>query len=250
MEQGRRRALCIAAAILVLLLAPAFARADRAVLAALHGQHAGRHHHRRPTTMLSCVTAESVCAGVPRAGTLRDLTEANNNAQRDDVRRLRRRPAPPSTPARPRSTLPAGARVLFAGLYYGGRTTRGTGGADGAEPGRARHRAARRRRATRTTARSPARRSTPRETPIRASTTSPRSSRPPARAITAWQMCRRGTGRSDGQLAGWSLAVAYGDPAAPSRNLSDLRRPAERVLEQPGRDDPAHRLRDPCDRTR
>ena len=36
--------------------------------------------------------------------------------------------APFSTRRRRTLSLPAGARVLFAGLYYGARTTAGTGG--------------------------------------------------------------------------------------------------------------------------
>ena len=54
----------------------------------------------------------------------------------------------------------------------------------------------------------------------KASSTSRGSSTRPARARTTTANVQLGTGLSDSTSGGWALVVAYGDPAAPSRNLS------------------------------
>jgi uncharacterized repeat protein (TIGR01451 family) len=116
-------------------------------------------------------------------------------------------------------TLPAGAKVLFAGLYYGGRLTAGSGGSPppnaGARnavlfkaPGDASYRSV--------TAGQVDDASTQYQgfvnvTAIVAA----------AGAGTYWTAnVQLGTGLSDASSGGWALVVAYGNPAAPSRNLS------------------------------
>ena len=102
-------------------------------------------------------------------------------------------------------SLPAGATVQFAGLYYGARTSKGTGGAvapDAAARGtvllkrRARSPTRRWRRRSTTAPRSKA--------PTPASPTSPRSSPPPARASTRSPTSRRGPGKTATAAGRWS----------------------------------------------
>ena len=116
-------------------------------------------------------------------------------------------------------TLPAGASVLFAGLYYGGRLAAGTGGSPAPSPG----------------ARNTVRFKAPGDTGYRSLTASQVddastqyqgfvnvtgivAAAGPGTYTTA--NVQLGTGLSDSSSGGWALVVAYGDPAAPSRNLS------------------------------
>ena len=167
-------------------------------------------------TMLSCITVEPTCPAA-RDGTANSGGTNNNtrvmtyvDVDSDDTT---------FDSSSARLALPAGARVLFAGLYWGGRTKAGIGGAAAPDPsarGRVRLRA-------------------------------------PGAAdyggVTATQIdeagdiyqgfadvtdtvrdagagdytvadLQAGTGRNDAQLAGWSLVVAYGDPTQPPRNLT------------------------------
>ena len=116
-------------------------------------------------------------------------------------------------------TLPTGASVLFAGLYYGGRLAAGTGGSPAPSPG----------------ARNTVLFKAPGDTGYRSLTASQVDD-----ASTQYQgfvnvtgivdaagagayttaNVQLGTGLSDSGSGGWALVVAYGDPAAPSRNLS------------------------------
>jgi uncharacterized repeat protein (TIGR01451 family) len=116
-------------------------------------------------------------------------------------------------------TLPAGASVLFAGLYYGGKLAAGTGGSPAPNP----------------SARETVLFKAPGDTSYRSLTASQVDS-----ASTQYQdfvnvtpivdaagagtyttaNVQVGTGQSDSSEGGWALVVAYGDPAAPSRNLS------------------------------
>ncbi len=115
--------------------------------------------------------------------------------------------------------LPAGARVLFAGLYYGGRLAAGTGGAPAPTPSAA----------------GTALLSAPGDTGYRTLPTvgldTAGDTYQAFHDVTAIVAAagagtytvanvQAGIGRSDGQLAGWSLVVAYADPASPGRNLS------------------------------
>jgi hypothetical protein len=116
-------------------------------------------------------------------------------------------------------SLPAGASVLFAGLYYGGRLTAGTGGSAPPSAG----------------ARNTVRFKAPGDTGYRSLTASQvddsstqyqgfvnvTSIVATAGAGTYWTAnVQLGTGLSDASSGGWALVVAYGDAAAPSRNLS------------------------------
>jgi uncharacterized repeat protein (TIGR01451 family) len=116
-------------------------------------------------------------------------------------------------------SLPAGASVLFAGLYYGGRLTAGSGGSP--PPNAA--------------ARNTVLFKAPGDTSYRtlsASQIDDASTQyqsfvnvtglvAAAGAGTYWTAnVQLGTGLSDSSSGGWALVVAYGDPAAPSRNLA------------------------------
>ena len=116
--------------------------------------------------------------------------------------------------------MPAGAKVLFAGLYFGGKLTPGTGGSPAKNP--AANNTVKFKApgdATYTTLTAPA--------PVDTSSTQYQgfvdvtSIVAIAGAGTYWTAdVQLGTGKSDAQSGGWALVVAYGDPAAPSRNLS------------------------------
>jgi uncharacterized repeat protein (TIGR01451 family) len=116
-------------------------------------------------------------------------------------------------------SLPAGASVLFAGLYYGGRLAAGQGGSPPPNP----------------SARNTVLFKSPGATDYQLLTASQVDD-----ASTQYQgfvnvtgivdaagagtyttaNVQLGTGLSDSTSGGWALVVAYGDPAAPSRNLS------------------------------
>ena len=115
--------------------------------------------------------------------------------------------------------LPPGARVLFAGLYYGGKLSAGSGGSPAPSPG----------------ARNTVRFKAPGDTAYRTVTASQVDESSTqyqgfanvtaivdgAGAGTYWTAnVQLGTGLNAAQSGGWALVVAYGDPAAPSRNLS------------------------------
>ena len=109
--------------------------------------------------------------------------------------------------------------MLFAGLYYGGRLTAGTGGSPAPNPG----------------ARNTVLFKAPGDADYRSLTASQVddsstqyqgfvnvtpivAAAGPGTYTTA--NVQLGTGLSDSSSGGWALVVAYGDPAAPSRNLS------------------------------
>ena len=116
--------------------------------------------------------------------------------------------------------MPAGAKVRFAGLYFGGKLTPGTGGSPAKNPSAnntVKFKAPGA--ATYATLTAPA--------PVDTSSTQYQafvdvtSIVAGAGAGTYWAAdVQLGTGKSDAQSGGWALVVAYGDPAAPSRNLS------------------------------
>ena len=166
----------------------------------------------------SCLDALPACAGIRNA--VGGAVSANNNNDRTmtwiDA---------DTDPATFNSSsadlaLPAGARVLFAGLYYGGKLTAGNGGSPPPNPG----------------ARNTVRLKAPGDTAYRTVTASQIDESSTqyqgfanvtaivdgAGPGTYWTAnVQLGTGsNSGGQLGGWSLVVAYGDPNAPSRNLS------------------------------
>jgi uncharacterized repeat protein (TIGR01451 family) len=160
----------------------------------------------------SCVTTEPICPSVRDATPGRPL---NNN---DRVMTYIDVDGDPTTfdSSEATLTLPAGARVLFAGLYYGGRLAAGTGGSPAPGP------------ATAVKLLAPggtgyldltgAVDTAGQTYQGFVNVTDQVSDAGPG--VYRVANVQAGTGRSDGQLAGWSLVVAYGDPAAPPRNLS------------------------------
>ena len=110
--------------------------------------------------------------------------------------------------------------MLFAGLYWGARLAAGTGGAPALDP------AARGRvllqapgDTTYRTVTAPAATDTAGETYQGFADVTAIVGASGAGEYTVANV-QAGTGRGDGQLAGWTLVVAYGDPAAPPRNLA------------------------------
>jgi hypothetical protein len=77
-------------------------------------------------TLLSCTTSEAICADV-RDGIAVPASQNNNNAHFMSYVDVDGDPATFDSGSATLS-LPAGGRVLFAGLYWGGKASRGTGG--------------------------------------------------------------------------------------------------------------------------
>ena len=169
-------------------------------------------------TLLSCVATEPACPAA-RAGTSSPISAANNNARVMTYVDVDADPATFSSSGA-RLTLPADGRVLFAGLYWGGRLAGGAGGAPAPNPA--------------------ASDTVLLRAPGDADYRTVRATQPVDTAGETYQHfldvtdivraagtgeyvvanVQAGTGRSDGQLAGWTLVVAYGDGASPPRNLS------------------------------
>ncbi len=210
-----RRCLC-GAVLVVCLVAPGVAAADRAFSARFSTNTQGAIAIAA-NSIESCLDSLAVCADVRNA--VGGAIAGNNNNSRTmtwiDA------DGDPSTFDSTSSnlTLPAGASVLFAGLYYGGRLTAGTGGSP--PPNAA--------------ARNTVLFKAPGDTGYRSLTASQVDDSSTqyqgfvnvtgivaaAGAGTYWTAnVQLGTGLSDSSSGGWSLVVAYGDPTAPSRNLS------------------------------
>ena len=206
------RTLVVAAAMLA---GAAPAQAERA-FAPRFSQNAQGDVVMAANTMLSCVTVEPTCPAA-REGTA-NSGGTNNNTR---VMTYVDVDGDPSTfdSSAAQLALPDGARVLFAGLYWGGRTKAGIGGAAAPDPG----------------ARDRVRLMAPGAAgyaDVSASqvdeagdiyqgfadvTDAVRAAGPGDYTVADLQA---GTGRNDAQLAGWSLVVAYGDPGQPPRNLT------------------------------
>jgi uncharacterized repeat protein (TIGR01451 family) len=167
-------------------------------------------------TLLSCTDSDAICAST-RAGTATPASQNNNNAHYmayvdvdGDGTTFNSSSAT--------LTLPTGAGVLFAGLYWGGKASRGTGGSvapasaapDSVKlrpPGAAGYSA------------------------VTATTVDTSGSFYQSFADVTTLVADAGsgdytvadadlgTGRDDLQLGGWALVVAYSDVSAPSRNL-------------------------------
>ena len=208
----------VAAAVawLALLLLPAVAQADRAFSPRFSTNTQG-DIAIVSNSLESCLDALPVCGNVRSA--VGGAIPANNNNQRTmtwvDV------DGDPATfdSSSADLTLPAGASVLFAGLYYGGRLTAGSGGSPAPTPG----------------ARNTVLFKAPGDTDYRSLTASQVDA-----ASTQYQgfvnvtpivegagsgtyttaNVQLGTGLSDSSSGGWALIVAYGDSGSPSRNLS------------------------------
>ena len=109
--------------------------------------------------------------------------------------------------------------MLFAGLYYGGKLTAGTGGSPAPNPGA--HNTVLFK-APGDTALSDGHGVAGRHSSTQyqgfANVTAIVDAAGPGTYTTA--NVQLGTGLSDSSSGGWALVVAYGDPAAPSRNLS------------------------------
>ena len=214
----------VAAAVtwLALLLLPAAAQADRAFSSRFSTNTQG-DIAIAANSIESCLDALAVCANVRNA--VGGAIPGNNNNQRTmtwvDV------DGDPATfdSSSADLTLPAGASVLFAGLYYGGRLTPGSGGSPAPTPG----------------ARNTVLFKAPGDTDYRSLTASQVDD-----ASTQYQgfvnvtpiveaagsgtyttaNVQLGTGLSDSSSGGWALIVAYGDPArraATSRSSTGCR---------------------------
>ena len=138
--------------------------------------------------------------------------------------------------------LPPGAKVLFAGLYYGGKLSAGSGGSPAPNPGAAQHRPVQgpRRRGVSDGDGVAGRRCRRRSTRGSSNVTAIVDA---AGAGTYWTAnVQLGTGLNAAQSGGWALVVAYGDPDAPSRNLSVF--DGMQTVSQQSGHDPAERLPD------
>ncbi len=165
-------------------------------------------------TLLSCATNDAVCASV-RNGTATPASLNNNNAHFMTYVDVDADAATFDSSSATLS-LPAGARVLFAGLYWGGKSSRGTGGSA-----------------------APAAREAVKLKPPTAADYDAISATVVDTSGSFYQSfadvtalvdaagsgaytvadAALGTGRDDLQLGGWALVVAYGDGSAPTRNL-------------------------------
>ena len=211
-----RRGLCVAV-LAVCLALPAIASADRAFSQRFSTNTQG-NIAIAANSIESCLDSLAVCADVRNA--VGGPVSGNNNNSRTltwiDA------DADPSTFDSSSSdlTLPAGATVLFAGLYYGGKLGASSGGSPAPSPsanntvlfkapGDASYR-------TLTTATTPDTSSTQYQGFVNVT-----GIVQAAGAGTYWTAnVQLGTGLSDATEGGWALVVAYGDPTAPSRNLS------------------------------
>ena len=199
-----------------LLAAPGTAMADRAFSARFSTNTQGAITIAS-NSIESCLDSLPACANVRNA--VGGAVAGNNNNNRTvtwvDV------DGDPATfdSSSADLTLPAGARVLFAGLYYGGRLAAGQGGSPAPNPG----------------ARNTVLFRAPGDAGYRSLTASQVDDSStqyqgfvnvtgivdaagPGSYTTA--NVQLGTGLSDSGSGGWALVVAYGDAAAPSRNLS------------------------------
>ena len=202
-------------ALVVALLAAAPVRAERA-FAPRFTANAQGDVAIAANTALSCISVDAACPAI-RDGTAPGNTLNNNTTLMSyvDV------DSDPDTfdSSTAALALPAGGHVLFAGLYWGARTKAGIGGTAAPDPS-ARGRVL-----------------------LRAPGSDTYTSVTAAQVDDAGDIyqgfadvtaavrdagggdytvadLQAGTGRNDAQLAGWSLVVAYGDQAAPPRNLA------------------------------
>ncbi len=201
----------------VLLTLPAVARAERP-FAPRFTQNAQGDIALVANTLLSCVGTEPACPGA-RDGTSVPISGANNNARVMTYVDIDADPATFSSSAATLA-LPDNGRVLFAGLYWGARLAAGTGGAPAIDP------AARGRvlleapgDTTYRTVTAPAATDTAGETYQGFADVTSIVRTAGAGEYTVANV-QAGTGRGDGQLAGWTLIVAYSDPLAPPRSLA------------------------------
>ncbi len=198
-------------------LLPSAAVADRAFGPRFTRQHAGRHHDRGELDRVLPRRAARLRERPQRRG---GAVSANNN--NDRTMTWIDADTDPATfdSSSADLALPAGARVLFAGLYYGGKLTAGNGGSPPPNPG----------------ARNTVRFKAPGDTAYRTVTASQIDESSTqyqgfanvtaivdgagAGHLLDRERAARHRDNSGGQLGGWALVVAYGDPDAPSRNLS------------------------------
>jgi uncharacterized repeat protein (TIGR01451 family) len=207
----------VAAGALLLLLAAGPASADRA-FAPRFSQNAQGDIAMAANTLLSCDAATDATCAATRAGTATPVTLNNNNAHAVTYVDV---DGDPSTFDSSSATLalPAGARVLFAGLYWGARSRAGIGGV--AAPDAAQRATVRLRTpgSAASTAVTASQLDTAGDIYQGFADVTDTVSAAGAGAYTVADV-QAGTGRNDAQLAGWSLVVAYGDATQPPRNLS------------------------------
>ena len=210
---GRR--LAAAGALFAFLMLPAAAHADRAFSPRFTANTQGDIAFAA-NGVLTCVQAEPGCPGA-KAGTGSGLNNNDRVMTYIDVDTN----GATFNSSEADLTLAEGARVLFAGLYFGGRSAAGTGGL--AAPGG-------------TAARGTALIQPPGADsylPVTASQIDESGSQQyqafanvtdivAGAGAGAYRVAnvQVGTGKNASQAHGWALIVVYGDPAAPTRNLS------------------------------
>ena len=223
------------------LALPAVAEADRAFAPRFSANTQG-NIAIAANSIESCLDALAVCANV-RNGVGTGLNNNDRTMTWVDV------DGDPATfdSSSATLTLPTGASVLFAGLYYGGRLGAGSGGSAAPNPG----------------ANNTVLFKAPGDTAYRSLTASqldtsstqyqgfinvtPIVAGAGAGTYTTANV-QLGTGLSDSSSGGWALVVAYGDSAAPSRNLSVFDG-MQRGLQQRHGHDPTERVPDAADGT-
>jgi uncharacterized repeat protein (TIGR01451 family) len=213
--RARLAGLAIVAAFVALAAPPAWA--DRAFSPRFKANDSG-DIVMAANTLLSCASGASGCADA-RAG--RSGAKLGNNSWNMEFVDVDSDTATFNS-SRADVSLPADASILFAGLYWGANTTRGTNGT--AAPDAA--------------AKNIARFATPTSggyVTVRADSVDEGAARSQAGAYQAFadvtNLVRAGgagtyttanvqSGRGDDRYAGWSLVVAYHSPTAPPRNLT------------------------------
>ena len=209
---GVRSVVCVVV-LAVCLVLPGVASADR-VFSSRFSTNAQGDITIAANSLESCLDALAVCDDV------RDGTGPGPNNNDRTVTWIDRDAEPETFDSSSADlTLPTGATVLFAGLYYGGRLAAGTGGSPAPNPA----------------ARNMVLLKAPGDSGYRSLTASQVDTASTqyqgfvnvtpivaaAGAGSYWTAnVQLGTGLSDSGSGGWALVVAYGDPAAASRNLS------------------------------
>ena len=163
-------------------------------------------------TLLTCPTSDSRCAAA-RAGTGSALNNNNFNMTYVDV------DSDPSTfnSSSATATVPTDAQVLFAGLYYGGRTSAGTGGKQSPNP----------------SARGTVLLRTPTDSAYQTLTAAVDqtsgstyaafvdvTSQVQAAGSGSYTVANVQAGTGEDRGSGWSIVIAYRDSAEPARNLT------------------------------
>jgi uncharacterized repeat protein (TIGR01451 family) len=216
MPLAARRGILLSAALLAIVLLPSDAAADRAFGPRFTVNTQGAIAIAA-NSIESCLDSLPVCADVRNAAG-GAIPGNNNNSRTMTWIDADTDPATFDSSSAELS-LPTGASVLFAGLYYGGRLAAGSGGSPAPNPG-ARNTVLFKAPGTTSYVSLTASQVDDSSTQYQGfvNVTGIVDAAGPGTYTTA--NVQLGTGLSDSSSGGWALVVAYGDPAAPSRNLS------------------------------